>query len=487
MNCVKEYFESSFLYEERPGIVEFQGDLYSLKNSVSFKQFTISLFQVQNSLLALGIQKGDYALIFEPPGPNLFVIITACMALGIKILLVEPWLPVHEIHHIIQMTKPKLFIRSFAGMVFSLRHGALRSIPFKFSSTEFIKRSLEMSKGFTLKNELGYADVEDSHECILTFTSGTTGVSKGVARTHGFLIEQRKIIQKYLVYEQLDKLDLTVFTNFALVNLVMGKGSMVIPHWKRKILDGISLLPDEYLPDTLASGPRFLELLCQHTHNRRLKFSNVKVGGALTDIELAKNFLEKFQPKKFQHVYGSTEAEPVAFSSMEESIQKSQAQGSFQCTFLGRAISEIQFFEEKTLWVSGPHVSTFYLRDEVSNQKNKKLLNGNVFHNMGDRIKVDKISENESELWYQGRDFQIQEDFLLEQKIYHLFGHSRAYVHRGENFEKILVVEDTRKDLKKIIDSIDSDLIIKKVKKIFRDRRHLSRIDRQKTNQKFKI
>ena len=82
-----------------------------------------------------------------------------------------------------------------------------------------IKEMLSYSEG-----ELIIADVDPSDEAILTFTSGSSGTPKGVHRKHGYLIDQRTTLKKYLEYKDLTKLDLTVFTNLVLLNLILGKG-----------------------------------------------------------------------------------------------------------------------------------------------------------------------------------------------------------------------------------------------------------------------
>ena len=73
-------------------------------------------------------------------------------------------------------------------------------------------------------------------------------------------------------------------------------------------------------------------------------------------------------------VYGSTEAEPISFCDLKLSVKKSKENRFFQALYLGSIIDEIKTEVDShgVLWVSGPHVSGFYLGDEESNRKNKK-------------------------------------------------------------------------------------------------------------------
>jgi acyl-CoA synthetase (AMP-forming)/AMP-acid ligase II len=266
------------------------------------------------------------------------------------------------------------------------------------------------------------------------------------------------------------------------MNLALGKGSLIIPKWEKKIISSLNNLPMEYRPDTIATGPHFLNLLHQHVNGKNLNLNTIKLGGALSNINQIEAINQKFTPLRFIHVYGSTEAEPVAFCDMHESLKLSKEREYFQCLYLGKAISEIKTINKETLWVAGPHVSAFYLEDEISNQKNKMKDDNLVYHNMGDRIEIDS---NQS-LWYQGRDFQTQDDFLLEQKIYNELESSEGFITNIQD-EKILVTSvNNKKLLTDLIKKYNLDKF-KLVKKIYKDRRHLSRIDRHKTLLKNKM
>ncbi len=476
MNCIDILFEQDKLLQDRPGIIYFD-NIDSLKNpnkNISFREFGIQLGRAQKKLIEMNIQIGDAALLFELPSPALFAVITAMLAMGVKVLLVEPWLPVGEINHIIEKIKPKIFVRKFTGRIFAFKVASIRKIPFHLSSEDFLNGTSSIQP-FSIP-------VEADHIGILTFTSGTTGRSKGVARTHQYLIDQRNVISKYINYQNLNKLDLTVFTNLTLMNLALGKGSLIIPKWKPSILRDLNKLPTEFLPDTIASGPYFLELLKNCITNNLLVFDTIKVGGALSGVKQMEEIQKKFNPKSFYHVYGSTEAEPVAISSMKESIENSRARNFYHCLYLGKSIPEIRTLNQETLWVAGAHVSSYYLDDLVSNEKNKKLINGEVYHNMGDRIDIDENSD----LWYRGRDFQEGKDFILEQNIYMHLESSEGFIGRiGNNIHFVTSLRNEQtKRLKETFKEIDHVNI---VKEIFKDRRHMSRIDRHKTLSHFKI
>ncbi|MDO9181928.1 MAG: hypothetical protein Q7U04_05950, partial [Bacteriovorax sp.] len=109
MNCIDVLFENDLLKQNRVGIVYFD-NINALKNpekNISFKEFGLLVGKAQKKLLDMKITQDDAALLFELPSPALYAVITAMLAMGVKVLLVEPWLPVDEINHIIEKIKPK--------------------------------------------------------------------------------------------------------------------------------------------------------------------------------------------------------------------------------------------------------------------------------------------------------------------------------------------------------------------------------------------
>ena len=141
--------------------------------------------------------------------------IIGALGMGVKLMIIEPWMPGAHFDFLLKKHQPKAFLSGMLGRGFLLKSKEVSQIPARLS----IKEMLSYSEG-----ELIIADVDPSDEAILTFTSGSSGTPKGVHRKHGYLIDQRTTLKKYLEYKDLTKLDLTVFTNF-LLNLILGKFS----------------------------------------------------------------------------------------------------------------------------------------------------------------------------------------------------------------------------------------------------------------------
>jgi len=467
MNCLENYLATAHVRSDKPAIIFFKG-LHSLEKSTSFNELYINATKAQTYLINNGYKKGDSLLLFEQPGANLYAFILAAMGLGVKLLIIEPWMKGSAINEVLKKIEPKGMMTNGLGKLVLLKAKRSKNIQHKFNS-----KVLESISDH--QNELEVIDCKSDDHAILTFTSGTSGQPKGVHRKHQYLIDQASVLKKYLPYDQCQKLDLTVFTNIVLLNLTLGKGSLVIPsNWKKSIIRQLDHLPDEYQVDTMASGPTFLNILLDNTTD--LKLEALHLGGALADNSLYERAIKRWPDAQFHHVYGSTEAEPVAVSDLALATQKSRSLGYFQNLYIGSSIDEIKLERlENTTWVSGVHVSPMYENDEVANSKNKKMdADQQVWHNMGDRL-----NEKDGELYYGGRDFQSAKEFQTEQEIYTHLQSSHSYL-MNINGKLTLLGENVEKHSTELMKKFP---IIKDVieRKIIRDVRHRARIDREKS------
>ncbi len=467
MNCLNRYLNNKDCQSDKPAIIFYKG-LSSLDKATSFKDLHNNSIKAQKHLLSKGYKTGDILLLFEQPSANLYAYILGALGLGIKLMIIEPWMKANNINALMRRTPPKGVITGTLGKLVLLKSKEFRSIKHKFSSSSL--ESIKLNKNDSLE----VLDVEEDFHAILTFTTGTTGEPKGVHRKHQYLVDQAEILSKYVSYDKANKLDLTVFTNVVLLNITLGKGSMIIPSsWDKKILKSLDKLPEEFKVDTSACGPNFLERLIKNTHNIDLDF--LFVGGALGDNKLYKKALNKWPNTKMTLLYGSTEAEPVSMIDLDTAVKLSEKNNYFQTLYLGEPIKEITLkTKEEILWVSGMHVSPMYENDPIANKKNKELIDGVTWHNMGD-----KIHTTAEGLLYQGRDFQSGEEFQTEQGVYNITQSSHSFI---KNEEGVLTLygESVLEHKEEIQNKFPS---IKNIinRKIIRDPRHRARIDREQS------
>ncbi|MFK7823300.1 MAG: AMP-binding protein [Oligoflexales bacterium] len=456
MNCVKLVLAAIKKEPEKIAIQMIRGD------KASFRELEVIARKTQALLLEKGVQKGDHVLLFIPLSPMLYGTIIGLAAMGVSIVLVEPWMPVAKINRLIGKIRPKAFITGSLGMLWGMRSQGVRNIPLWLK-----ERSIDQMIGI---NDLKIEEQLDEAPAIITFTTGTTGEPKGMIRSHSYLADQHRILSASLGSELGP--DLCIFANFALGNLASGRTSIIVtPKWKVKDLNALDSLPDDLAPQSLTCGPGFLLKLMKHANVPSLK--SIHVGGALTDCWIFEHAFDKWPSTHFTHLYGSTEVEPVALVDAKLAVKKSREAGFFQTVFLGKPIESIKSrIEADTVWVSGPHVCPKYLYNPSENHKNKHTdHDGQVWHRMGDRIKQD-----EGFWWYRGRSGQAEESFMNEQYLYKAIGSSAGFlneeggipIYYGQN-------ASLQKDvIQRAIPRITKVMSIN----IKRDPRHKARIDR---------
>jgi acyl-CoA synthetase (AMP-forming)/AMP-acid ligase II/4-hydroxybenzoate polyprenyltransferase len=423
---------------------------------------------IQNLISKYNFDQNDSIVLALAPSPQMYATVSALMGLGIRIIFIEPWLELQKINEVIKSIKPKGFISSGLGKVWGARSKEIREIPMWINLPPIQK------DGF--KKEFIIKDLAKDHQAFIVFSSGTTGKPKGVVRTHSYLKTMVDIFTE-LEHENFETPDLAVFPNVALFHLATGRGAIVVPHkWSKKNLNLLLNLCQKYSPETISTGPAFLKMIFDSPLLHSLKnLKRMVIGGALTDCWLMQKAVSEFSATRVLHIYGGSEAEPIAYIEAKEALKKSTDKGFYQVLCLGKPIPQIRYqIIDGILWVSGPNVSNEYIGDQSLNMGVKfRDQNGILWHNMGDRV-----FEEDGYLWILGRANQERENFELEQRIYSLIGNSNLFIHENEQQKKILIGEIKDQEKEVILKQFPQiNLIIKD--KIRRDKRHRSRIDRK--------
>jgi acyl-CoA synthetase (AMP-forming)/AMP-acid ligase II len=456
------------------------------RQPITFGQLENQAVRYGKKLRQIGLQKGDTILLGEAPSPELYALVLAALSMGIAVAVIEPWMPFAKIESVARGLKPKLFLTGLLGRFWGFRVPAIRSIPVWSSTSALLSSAPESRSG----ESLNILDLPDHHLGLVAFTSGTTGLPKGVPRRHGYLRHQHRVLRSALHHDSHEGPELTIFTNFVFANLASGRGSVVIPSsWKSSDLKWASSLSEKNIaPETATLGPAFLRRLSVESGFDRL--NSIHVGGALTDVSIFEAAFGRFRDAEFLHVYGSSEAEPVATMGAKEAVELSRQNGYFQTLALGRPISEINSkLELSTTWVSGDHVCPLYIgapeNVENENRLNKRVdADGTLWHAMGDRVKL-----REGVWWYHGRSSQSETDFMREQELAFAIDNSKVFLNRSTAGRCEVYFEGLRERLARV--RIEAEKWNEPVDvfhtTIVRDRRHRARIDRESSIKKSKL
>jgi acyl-CoA synthetase (AMP-forming)/AMP-acid ligase II len=395
-------------------------------SSYTFKEFEERSNQFANRFKKLGITPGTRTLLFVKPCLDFSVITFALFKVGAIPVLIDPGMGIPNLLNSVKQVKPNAMVS--IGMVHWLRRlkrDFFKDVKINISlnrvggSTHYLYENLESeSKEFT-PHEVSM----DDYSAIL-FTSGGTGVPKGVYYTHGILNAQTDALQEMFSLDE-SKVDLPGFPLFALFTLAMGMTS-VIPEMDptkpakcdpKKIVKNIL----DHNVTFVAGSPAIWERVGKYCLQHKIKLPSVKqvvMFGAPVRAEIHEMFRQILTDGDTFTPYGATECLPVSLVSGSEILKQHVPQmlkGFGTC--IGRAVPGVALKIIKTsdipepsiielptgeigeIAVSGLQVTPGYFEMAEETKKAKIYQDGKVWHRMGD---VGWLDDNKN-LWFLGR------------------------------------------------------------------------------------
>ncbi|MES2525795.1 MAG: fatty acid CoA ligase family protein [Bdellovibrionota bacterium] len=385
----------------------------------TFREFEERSNQMAHYFESIGINRGKRTLLFVKPCLDFSVITFALFKVGAIPVLIDPGMGMKNLLSSISQVKP------FAMISIDLVHWVRRIKKKTFSSVEVNVFLDDLFQGLE-KFPKVYHPVQvtsDDHSAIL-FTSGGTGIPKGVEYTHGILNAQTEILQKLFSLGPSD-VDLPGFPLFALFTLAMGMTS-VIPDMDptrpakcdpAKIVKNIITHQITFC----AGSPAIWERVGRYCVKHNIQLGSVKhvvMFGAPVRTEIHDLFQKILTRGDTYTPYGATESLPLTLMRGSEVLKetaKITATGGGVC--IGRAVpgvnikiiaisdipegklSELPRGSVGEIIVSGPVITPSYFEMPEENQKAKIRANGELWHRMGDMGYID----SQNRLWFLGR------------------------------------------------------------------------------------
>ncbi|MGP0093915.1 MAG: AMP-binding protein [Xanthobacteraceae bacterium] len=384
MNLLHPFFTGAGARSTRAAIIEADGA------SVSFVDLVRLSGQLAAAWRGRGVAPGDRVLLAMPLGILLYASVLALWRLGAVIVFPEPALGLKGLRHAVVATKPKAFLAS----------GAFRALRFICPELWSVSLVIAPERGGVASDII--EPVGADHPALISFTSGSTGRPKAIVRNHGFLAHQNACLATLLKPNRDDETDLVAFPVFVLANLGFGITS-VLPNWnlrRQETADAARIaahvathavtriLAPPSICEKLASGPTLDHL------------DAVFTGGGPVFPDLLARLAEKAPRADIVSVYGSTEAEPIAYQHLRDVTAADwQAMRGGAGLLAGRPIAEIELkIANDEIIVTGEHVNKGYL-DPADNLTTKLVQDGKTWHRTGDAGRVDESGR----LWLLGR------------------------------------------------------------------------------------
>ncbi|XP_072957711.1 4-coumarate--CoA ligase-like 7 isoform X2 [Typha angustifolia] len=348
----------------------------STHDSISFPSL---LSNVRSLSFALRpkISKGDVALVVSPPRLDLPILYLSLLSLGAVVSPVNPVSTSSEISRLVELSSPSLaFATSSTAPKFP------PDFPLVLLDSPYFQSLLNAESGVHIPED---EDIRQSDTAAIMYSSGTSGLVKGVALSHRNLIAQVAPLASEPATRPAPVLMITVplfhvygFV-FCLKTVAAGETAVIssarFDAWRtleaisRFRVTNLALAP----PGVLALvGAREKE---QAAKKSRSDVSSVKAascGGAPIGTDLIRRFLAAFPHTRLAQGYGMTESTGGAFRS--ESPEENQRLGS-----VGRLVwgMEARIVDPVTgvalspsmqgeLWIRGPTIMQGYIGDDLS-------------------------------------------------------------------------------------------------------------------------
>ena len=378
-----------------------------------------------------GLSPGDGVAVFLPLGGTFYEVMAAVLRLGMTAVFVDPSAWRDTLQQALDHVPVRGFVGTPAACVLRWFTAGLRRIPHAFCAGSAFP-------GVTaLKEADGYPALDRVEEtaanatALVTFTSGSTGRSKGVLRSHRLLAATHRILERELGIRH-GQVHLTVLPFFAFANLGAGATS-VIPRVDPRTpaaADAGALLQQMIRRKAthVVASPSLLERLADACVRERLVLPSLRAafaGGAPVWPRVLDHLAAIAPQARIGTLYGATEAEPIALALLGDwGAPERHAAAAGGGLLAGRPVKEIALRiladrwpqpvsacaasafdasavdrgKEGEIVVSGAHVASRYLGG-AGDSENKIAVEGATWHRTGDAGYIDESGR----LWLVGR------------------------------------------------------------------------------------
>lgn len=406
----------------------------SYDEAYTYKQLDEASDLIACGLQAHGIEKGTRTVVMVKPGLDFFALVFALFKLEAILVMVDPGMGIKNLGKCLQEADPEAFIGNTKANLARLVLGWAKNtisrtvlVGANVITNQFITSLDEIrSKGKTSKRSEHETKAEDI--AAILFTSGSTGIPKGVVYTHANFTAQVKAL-KELYNIKPGEIDLATFPLFALFAPALGMTS-IIPQMDftkpgsvdpTRIIDAVI----HYKCTNMFGSPALLNRVGKWAENKDIKLPSLKrvlsAGAPVAPIVLDRFKVLLNNNTQIYTPYGATESLPVSSIGSDEIIKetaKDTAEGKGVC--VGKPVTgldvriikisddmisewndelELSANQIGEICVKGPQVTRSYYNRNKQTSLAKIRTKDGFYHRMGDIGYLDW----DERLWFCGR------------------------------------------------------------------------------------
>ena len=280
--------------------------------------------------------------VMIPPGANLFAVVFALLKMGAAPVLVDPGMGVKNLGQCLAEAEPEAFI-GITKAQWARRLLRWGSKTLRISITVSSRRNEDSGadKPFPVESTVA------KDLAAILFTSGSTGVPKGVIYTHGIFESQLRLLRKIYQIEP-GEVDVPTFPLFALFAPGLGMTS-IIPEMDftrpaRVNPERIREAIESHRATSMFGSPALLRRVSQAQGFHFPTIRRVITAGAPVSAKTLERFSALISPEaRIVTPYGATESLPVCSIDHREILDETRAltdQGKGVC--VGRAVPEMK-------------------------------------------------------------------------------------------------------------------------------------------------
>ncbi len=388
---------------------------------------------IARGLQAVGIGRGVRVAVMVKPGLELFALTFGLFKAGAVPVMIDPGIGKKNLAICLDEAEPEAFIGiPLAHVARKLMGWGRRTIKKLVTvGPRWLWGGWTLAGLETLGKDAGdwrMAQTTADEMAAILFTSGATGVPKGVIYSHGTFVSQVELIREAFGIEP-GEVDLPTFPLFALFDPALGM-TTVIPEMDftrpahvdpRKILAAV----EGFGVTNMFGSPALLDTVGRWGQRNGVRMPTVRrviSAGAPVPAAVMERFLEMLpEDARVWTPYGATEALPVAITHSDEVLGETRARtdrGEGVCVGAPLAANDVRIIaiddgpiaeqgaahelpagEIGEITVVGPTVTrTYYNRPESTTLA--KISDGeHIRHRMGDLGWLDERGR----LWFCGR------------------------------------------------------------------------------------